>query len=71
MAELKHGQNIWLVRAEDVADLANGISSLANDLQFRQKLSQGAGEIAALFSWENIADQTVAFFQSCINGEFA
>ena len=62
--ELVHGQNCWLVPADDAQALSNSIQSLLNDSAQRAKLGKGAAQVADLFTWDKIAVQTADFLQS-------
>lgn len=62
VAELRHGENIWLVPAEDVEALAQAVRALLADAALRERLGAAAGETAGLFSWERIAVETERFF---------
>ena len=62
--ELVHQENIWLTPAGDPAGLAQDITSLQNDALTRQRLAGAAGQVAGLFTWDKIAAQTIAFYES-------
>ncbi len=64
VAELVHGENIWLAAAYDPGGLAEAITSLATDKELRVKLGRGAREAAKDFSWEEIARRSVEFYQT-------
>lgn len=61
--ELIHGENVWFVPASDPPALAQAIQQLQNQPTLRQKLGQGASQVANLFNWDKIAAQTASFFQ--------
>jgi glycosyltransferase involved in cell wall biosynthesis len=63
-AELRHGENIWLVEAEDAEKLAAAVQRLASDETKRHALGAGAEQLAGLFTWERIAAETAAFFET-------
>jgi glycosyltransferase involved in cell wall biosynthesis len=62
LPELVHGENVWLVPPEDPDALGAALTTLAADLQRRQRLAQGAAELAAQFSWPSIAERTCDLF---------
>lgn len=64
VAELVHGENIWLVAADDPGRLSEAITALLADPALRAKLGKGAKEVAKSFSWEEIAGRSVEFYQS-------
>jgi glycosyltransferase involved in cell wall biosynthesis len=64
MPEIRPGENMLLAPAGDAAALAESIIPLANSLELRQKLSQGAKALGNLFEWRNIARQTAALYQT-------
>ena len=65
--ELDHGNNIWLIPARDSEALTAVVQTLANDPLLRNRIGQRAQQIAALFEWDTIAAQTIAFFESIQN----
>lgn len=60
--ELVHGDNVWLIPAENTASLSAAIATLAGDADLRQRLGESAALTAGLFTWDQIAESTVAFF---------
>jgi glycosyltransferase involved in cell wall biosynthesis len=62
--ELQHGQNVWLVAAGDAAALAGAIRRLAGDAATRNALAREARLLSRLFSWERIATETAALYQT-------
>jgi glycosyltransferase involved in cell wall biosynthesis len=64
LPELIHGENVWLVPAEDTAALAGAIATLAADPERRQCLARGAAGLSTQFTWQHIAARTVDLFQS-------
>jgi glycosyltransferase involved in cell wall biosynthesis len=64
LPELVHGENVWLVSPEDPGALAVAIAALADAPAQRQRLAQGAAELAAQFAWDHIAARTVALVES-------
>jgi glycosyltransferase involved in cell wall biosynthesis len=59
--DLIHGQSTWFVPAADDLALADAIKSLLANPALRQKLGQGAAQVADLFTWDKIAGQTAEF----------
>jgi glycosyltransferase involved in cell wall biosynthesis len=64
--ELVHGQNCWLVPANDEGALAPAIEQLLAEPARRQSLGQNAAQVADLFTWDKIAVQTAAFYQQLL-----
>ncbi|MCX7682593.1 MAG: glycosyltransferase, partial [Anaerolineae bacterium] len=62
LPEVRHGENMWLVRPGAPEELAEAIARLAHDRALRARLEQGAAALAAEFTWERIARQTAALF---------
>jgi glycosyltransferase involved in cell wall biosynthesis len=63
VAELAHGQNIWLAPPQSVEALCEGIVTLWRDAALRQRLAEGASRLAAAFSWDAIAQRHIAAYQ--------
>ncbi|MDT8306815.1 MAG: glycosyltransferase family 4 protein [Anaerolineae bacterium] len=64
VAELGHGESVWLVPAGDSEALATALERLLADGALRAQLGAAAGETAEMFSWERIAAETAAFFSA-------
>ncbi len=62
--ELVDGENIKLVNPDDPEDLASAVVELSRDPALRQKLSEGARKLSALFGWEGIAGETLKVYAS-------
>ena len=60
--ELVHDKNVWLVPAGNPTSLSEAVQSLAADKDLRQRLGEGAAKTAGLFTWDQIARSTAAFF---------
>jgi glycosyltransferase involved in cell wall biosynthesis len=60
---LSHGENCWLVPAGDASSLANAVNMLLDSGELRRRLGRAAAAIAAQFSWQKIAAETIAFFE--------
>ncbi len=65
--ELLAGKNCLLVAAGDVAELGTAVQTLSTNADLRQKIGQGAAQLAARFSWEKIAEETAVFYQTLID----
>jgi len=61
---LIHGQHAWLVPPDDPEALAQAIATLAVAPLVRQRLGQGARELAQYFTWEAIAKQHLEVYQA-------
>ncbi len=68
LPEVVHGENVWLVPPEDPHALIAAIANVSGDPECRQRLGQGAAELAAQFSWESIASRTAELFER-VKGE--
>lgn len=64
MRELVEGQNIALVPPEDVEALVAKVRELAASEGLRRRLGRGAKRLSRAFSWERIAEETVALYSS-------
>ena len=62
--QLVSGENCCLVPVGDVAALGTAVQTLANDADLRQKVGQGAAQLADQFSWGKIAVETAVFYQT-------
>lgn len=62
--ELIEGENIVLVPPDDVGALAAKIQELAASEVLRRRLGDGAKRLSEAFSWERIAEATVALYSS-------
>ncbi|MCB8925056.1 MAG: glycosyltransferase family 4 protein [Ardenticatenaceae bacterium] len=60
--QLVSGENCWLVPVGDVGALRTAVQTLANDVALREKLGQGAAQLAEQFSWGKIAAETAEFY---------
>jgi glycosyltransferase involved in cell wall biosynthesis len=63
LPELREGQNVLLAPPGDPATLARRVEDVVGDADLRQRLSEGAGELAQHFTWPAIARQTVALYE--------
>ncbi len=64
--ELVHGQNAWFVPPDEPEALAEAIGMALADAGLRQKLGEGAAQVAELFTWEKIAAETAVFFNELL-----
>jgi glycosyltransferase involved in cell wall biosynthesis len=64
LPDLVHGQNVWFVDQAEREQLSKAILTLVNDDALRMKLSEGAKKLAKNFSWEEIANRTLDFYQN-------
>ena len=67
-AELRHGENVWLVAPDDAPALAEAVTVLAADPTRRGQLGRGAREVAGLFDWGRIAGLTADFYAEIVAG---
>jgi glycosyltransferase involved in cell wall biosynthesis len=63
LPEVRDGDTMLLVEPRDPDGLAEAVMRLAADPVLRTRLEAGATALAAEFTWERIARQTVAFFR--------
>ena len=62
LPQARDGENMLLVKPRHPEGLAEAVTRLASDLALRERLEAGALALAAEFTWERIARQTVALF---------
>ena len=60
--ELVHGENVWLIPAGNTSSLSEAVEILAGDEDLRHRLGEGAAGTARLFTWDQIAKSTAAFY---------
>jgi len=63
MEALVHGQNIFLVPADDPCATAGAVETLASESELRKRLAWGALELSQRFTWEHIAAQTAQLYE--------
>jgi glycosyltransferase involved in cell wall biosynthesis len=63
MDTLAHGQNIFLVPADDPGATADAVERLSADTELCARLARGAQELAQSFTWDHIAAQTAQLYQ--------
>jgi glycosyltransferase involved in cell wall biosynthesis len=64
--EFRDGENVLLAAAENIDALAGGVLRLMDDPALHSRLAAGAAELAAEFTWDQIAARTAAFFERVI-----
>ncbi len=62
----RDGENLLMVKADDTPALEVGIRQLYEAPDLREKLKQGATELAHEFEWSGIAEVTANFFRQTI-----
>ncbi len=67
LPRLVSGENALLIAPNDPAAIVSAIEQLADRPALRDTLSAGTRKLAAAFSWETIAEQTIAFYRSVLN----
>jgi glycosyltransferase involved in cell wall biosynthesis len=60
------GENLLLVKANDTPALQTGIRQLYEAANLRERLKQGAAQLAHTFEWSGIASATANFFRHTI-----
>jgi glycosyltransferase involved in cell wall biosynthesis len=63
LPRLENGRNAVLVPRGDPIALAQGVVRIMNDARLAARLRQGAQAVAAAFTWDSIAQRTLAFYQ--------
>ena len=61
-----HGKNLWLVPPRSSTALEKAILALMRDRAKLDELRKGATALSARFDWDEIARETVAFFQAVV-----
>jgi len=64
MPKLRDGENVLLVPPDDAQALAAAIVRLAEDVDLRRRLGEGAKKLAEYFTWESIAARTLALYET-------
>ena len=65
--ELRDGENVLLVPPDDAEALAGAVARLAENADLRRRLGEGAAALAQHFTWERIAAQTLALYQTLLD----
>lgn len=68
VAEVTEDENMALVPADDVQALAGKVRQVAASPSLRRRLARGSAELAQLFSWEGIAEKTMALYEAVLTG---
>lgn len=68
LPEFQHGENMWLVPADDPAGLAESIRRLAADPALTTRLGLGARALAKSYRWDVIAERTAEFYAEITAG---
>ncbi|HSH04011.1 MAG TPA: hypothetical protein VLL52_15960, partial [Anaerolineae bacterium] len=63
VAELRHGEVVWLVAADDAVALREGVEQVLGDRGLQERLGAGAKGVSEMFTWDKIAAETVRFFK--------
>lgn len=61
-----HGENMWLVPSRSAAALHEAILTLMRDRAQLNQMRTGAAALSAHFDWDEIARETIAFYQTFI-----
>lgn len=66
LPQLQHGNNSYLIPVDDHQALSQALLTLQADPALREKLGTGAQTLSANFTWDKIAERTVAFFDTVL-----
>jgi glycosyltransferase involved in cell wall biosynthesis len=66
IAEIVHGETVWLTPIDDVTALSNAIEKVSGDLDIQALLANGAKNVSLLFSWEIITNNTMEFLEKIV-----
>jgi glycosyltransferase involved in cell wall biosynthesis len=69
LPELIQGQNVFMVAPDDAVALAVAIGQLAVDQALRQRIGAGAKVLAEMFSWDQIAAETLELYRAIGAGQ--
>lgn len=64
LAELRHGENIYLVPPQEPQRLAGAVARLARDSALRERIRAGAGALSEEFNWQRIAERTLEVYHA-------
>ena len=62
------GDAVLYCDPEDEASIQQAMARVAEDEQLRHDLEQRGAERARLFSWDRVAEETLAVYRSCLEG---
>lgn len=65
---LHDGENVLLVPPDEATALARAVGCLVDQPELRSKLSQGARELSAFFTWDKIARQHLELYKNLTGG---
>ncbi|MEM8863905.1 MAG: glycosyltransferase, partial [Chloroflexota bacterium] len=63
---LKDDENMLLVQSGNIEAMKNKVEQIANNADLKERLSQAAQKTSDSFAWPEIADKTIAYFQSVL-----
>ena len=66
IAEIVHGETVWLTPIDDVTALSNAIEKVSGDPDIQALLANGAKKVSLLFSWEIITNNTMEFLEKIV-----
>ena len=69
LPQVRDGENMLLAKPRDPTGLTEAVMRVTNDPGLRARLEEGARTLAAEFTWERIARQTVALSERLLRGE--
>jgi glycosyltransferase involved in cell wall biosynthesis len=63
IAEIIHGETVWLTPIDDIYALSNAIEKVSSDPDIQSGLARGATKFSQSFSWEIITNKTMEFLE--------
>ncbi len=66
IGQIVEGENMALAPPDEPEPLADKIREVAASAELRQRLARGASELSRLFSWEAIAEETLALYRQTL-----
>ncbi|HPN96140.1 MAG TPA: glycosyltransferase family 4 protein [Candidatus Moranbacteria bacterium] len=60
---IREGENGFIIKMRDSADIAEKIEKLIEDKNLRQKMAQNSREMAKKLSWKNVADKYYQLYE--------
>lgn len=61
---LSHGESAWVLETGSAAETAAGIQALVGDPALRERLGRTAREVARRRSWDDVAEETLAVYDT-------